>query len=97
MASPLSVLKRVIPLNLVHVESWETVTRTVERYGESLEADEIRVHARPFRREQCRCPKCGRNATGTATGRRARLFWLREDVGRGANALPGSPYPVESR
>ncbi len=60
MASPLSVLKRVIPLNLVHVESWETVTRTVERYGESLEADEIRVHARPFRREQCRCPKCGR-------------------------------------
>ena len=27
MASPLSVLKTVIPLNLVHVESWETMAR----------------------------------------------------------------------
>lgn len=58
MASPLSVLKKVIPLNCVHVEGWETATRTVEKYGEAFEVDEIRVHARPFRREQCRCPVC---------------------------------------
>ena len=36
MASPLSVLKKVIPLNCVYVEGWETMTRTVERYGEAI-------------------------------------------------------------
>ena len=60
MATTLSVLKKVIPLNCVHVEGWETVTRTVERYGESFEVDEIHVHARPFRRQQRLCPECMR-------------------------------------
>jgi transposase len=80
MASPLSVLKTVIPLNLVHVESWETVTRTIERYGEAFEVDEIRVHARPFRREQCRCPKCMRKCEKDGHRREGESAWRAPDL-----------------
>lgn len=80
MASPLSVLKAVIPLNRVHVEGWETATRTVERYGESFEVDEIRVHARPFRREQCRCPVCGRRCERDGHRRAGESAWRAPDL-----------------
>lgn len=80
MATQLSVLKTVIPLNLVHVESWETVTRAVERYGESFETDEIRVHARPFRREQCRCPKCGRKCDRDGHRQEGESAWRAPDL-----------------
>jgi len=77
MASMLSVLKTVIPLNRMHVEGWETATRTVERFGEAFAQDVIVVHARPFKRVQCQCPVCrkrcerdGHNKTTRARGAR---------------------------
>ncbi len=80
MATTLSVLKKVMPLNCVHVESWETMTRTVERYGEAFEVDEILVHARPFRREQCKCPVCGRKCEKDGHRQEGESAWRAPDL-----------------
>ena len=80
MASPLSVLKKVVPLNHVHVEGWETVTRTVERFGEPHEVDVILVHARPFRRDQCRCPECMRRCERDGHRREGESSWRAPDL-----------------
>ena len=58
MATTLSVLKHVIPLNCTHVERWETVEETVDRYGEESTREVIEVHCRPFKKFQCLCPVC---------------------------------------
>jgi len=83
MASPLSVLKKVIPLNCVHVEGWETVTRQVERYGEAFEVDEIRVHARPFKRQQCLCPECMRRCERDGHRQEGESAWRAPDLAGG--------------
>ncbi len=80
MASPLSVLKKVIPLNCVHVEGWDTVTKTVERYGQSFEVDEILVHARPFKRQQCLCPECMRKCERDGHRREGESAWRAPDL-----------------
>lgn len=80
MATTLSVLKKVIPLNCVHVEGWETVTRTVERYGEPFEVDEIHVHARPFRRQQRLCPECMRECERDGHRREGESAWRAPDL-----------------
>ena len=59
MASMLSILKTIININHIHVESQEIVSNAISRYGEIFEQKSIMVHARPFRRLQRRCPKCG--------------------------------------
>ena len=64
MASPLSILKDVINLKKIHVESTELVTRNIQRYGESFEQKHIVVHGRPIRRMQGLCPICGRRCAG---------------------------------
>ena len=80
MASLLSVLKYVLPLNRVHVESWEVVTETVERYAETFERAIIIVHARPFKRCQCQCPKCGRKCAKNGHKHEEESTWRAPDL-----------------
>ena len=64
MASLLSILKKIINLNRVHVEKQEIVTFPVQRFGESFEEKQIHVHLRPIRRCQSCCPVCGKKSPG---------------------------------
>ena len=60
MASILSILKTILNVKLFHSESQEVVTETVHKYGEDHVQQKILIHCRPIRREQGRCPVCGR-------------------------------------
>ena len=80
MASMLSVLKSVLPLNLVHVEKWDVERRTVERYGEEHELTAIYVHARPFRRCQCQCPVCGEKCARNGHRKDVESTWRAPDL-----------------
>lgn len=58
MALPISILKKVLNLNLMHIEKCEEGITKYQAYGETYEQPSILVHARPFKRNQCRCPIC---------------------------------------
>lgn len=58
MALPISILKNVLNLNLMHIEKCEEAVTTYHAYGEIYEQPSIFVHARPFKRSQCLCPIC---------------------------------------
>lgn len=77
MASLLSVLKTVLNLNhnRMHVNSCEITTATVQRYGDSFEQKRIIVHARPYQRVQCLCPKCRKKCPGYDHKQESESFW----------------------
>lgn len=58
MALPITILKNVLNLNLMHIEKCEEGISTYQAYGETYEQPAIIVHARPFKRSQCLCPVC---------------------------------------
>lgn len=58
MALPISILKNVLNLNLMHVEKCEEAVTTYQAYGETYEQPSLFVHARPFKKKQCLCPIC---------------------------------------
>lgn len=62
MALHISILKNILNFNLMHIEKVEIDTVHVHAYGELHEQTRIIVHARPFKREQCKCPVCGRKS-----------------------------------
>lgn len=66
-SSLLSILKNVLTLNKMHVNSCETETITVSRDKETFEQLRIIVHAQPFRRSRNICPECGRRCSGYDT------------------------------
>lgn len=68
-SSLLSILKDVLKLNSMHVNSCEKETVTISRNNEKFEQTRIIVNARPFRRKQNICPKCGRHCSGYDTKR----------------------------
>lgn len=77
MASLLSILKNVLNINknCIHVVNCEETTVTVNRYGESFEQKRILVHARPYKRMQGRCPKCGKKCSGYDTKQSTESYW----------------------
>ena len=58
MALPITILKDVLNFNLMHIQKVEIVTTQVRAYGEMHDQKRILVHARPYKRIQCRCPVC---------------------------------------
>ena len=58
MALPITILKNVLNLNLMHIEKCEEAVTTYPAYGETYEQPSIFVYARPFKRSQCLCPIC---------------------------------------
>lgn len=58
MALPITILKNVLNLNLMHVEKCEEAVTTYQAYGETCEQPSIFVYARPFKRSQRLCPIC---------------------------------------
>lgn len=58
MALPVSILKKPLNLNRMHIESCEIVTTKIHAYGEVHDQQRIVVKARPFVREQGLCPIC---------------------------------------
>lgn len=58
MILPITILKNVLNLNLMHIEKCEEGVSTYQAYGETYEQQSIIVHARPFKRSQCLCPVC---------------------------------------
>ena len=58
MALPITILKNVLNLNLMHVEKCEEAVTRYQAYGEQCEQPSIFVYARPFKRSQCLCPIC---------------------------------------
>lgn len=68
-SSLLSILKDVLKLNSMHVDSCEKDTVKISRNNEIFEQTRIIVNARPFRRKQNICPKCGRQCSGYDTKR----------------------------
>lgn len=59
MALPITILKNVLDFNLMHIEKAEMDTVKIRAYGEVHDQERIIVHARPFKRIQCKCPICG--------------------------------------
>lgn len=59
MALPITILKNVLDFNLMHIEKVEMATVKIRAYGEVHDQERILVHARPFKRTQCKCPICG--------------------------------------
>ena len=66
-SSLLSILKDVLKLNCMHVSSCEKETVTINRNKELFEQQQIIVHARPHKKKQNICPKCGRRCSGYDT------------------------------
>lgn len=66
-SSPLSILKSVLNLNSMHVNSCEKETISIRRNKEVFEQQRIIVNARPFKRKQGLCPECGRKCPGYDT------------------------------
>ena len=66
------------------MESQETVSHTVNRYGESFKQESILLHARPIRRLQGLCPKCGKPCSGYDRKRSAESRWRAPNL----NGLP---------
>lgn len=60
MALSNTILKNVLKLNLMHIEKIDEEDYWAEAYGEAHLLSRIIVHARPFKRSQCHCPKCKR-------------------------------------
>lgn len=67
MASLISILKNALTLNKMHVISCEEETVLVSRNLESFAQQRIIVHARPYKRLQSICPRCGRKCSGYDT------------------------------
>ena len=80
MATTLSVLKTVIPLNRTHVERWETVEETVERYGEEFTREVTYVHCRPYKNLQCQCPVCRKRCPRDGFRHEAESAWHAPDL-----------------
>lgn len=70
-----SILKPIISLNNAVVETAEFQKREVTRHGKSFKQTELRVHIRPFKSRQNRCPKCGKRCSGYDTKRTDRSWW----------------------
>ena len=70
MALPITILKNVLDFNLMHIEKVEMDTVKIHAYGEVHDQERILVHARPFKRIQCKCPISAINVLKTATSRR---------------------------
>ena len=64
MASLISITKKVYNINNTHIDRVERTERVITKFGEEHTVARINVYARPYRREQCRCPKCGRKFRG---------------------------------
>lgn len=75
MALPVSILKNVLNLNLMHVEKTELYTATIHAYGEVFDQDWILVHARPFKRVQCQCPICGEKCVRDGHKQESESWW----------------------
>ena len=75
MASPLSILKTVINLKHIHVESLECLKVPVTKFGQVAEQEHIIVHARPFKRKQCLCPICKQKCVCNGRKYQAASHW----------------------
>ena len=84
MASILSILKTILNVKLFHSESQEVVTETVHKYGEDHVRRKILIHCRPIRREQGRCPFCGRKCPGYDNKDKHEVSWR----GPNLNGIP---------
>ena len=84
MASILSILKTILNVKLFHSESQEVVTETVHKYGEDHVQQKILIHCRPIRREQGRCPVCGRKCSGYDDKNKHEVSWR----GPNLNGIP---------
>lgn len=84
MASILSILKTILNVKLFHSESQEVVTETVHKYGEDHVRQKILIHCRPIRREQGRCPVCGRKCSGYDDKNKREVSWR----GPNLNGIP---------
>ena len=60
MAIPITILKNILDFNRMHIEKAEMDTVKIQKYGVECEQTRINVHARPFKRSQCKCPVCGK-------------------------------------
>ena len=84
MASLLSLLKRVVNLNSVHVENQDLVTVQVQHFGEWHDEQQIHVHLRPIKRYQGCCPECRRKCPGYDSKSSKESWWR-------ANNMNGIP------
>lgn len=75
MALSNTILKNTLKLNLMHIEKIEEEDFLVEAYGEFHQQTRIIVHARPFKRTQCRCPECMRKCVQNGHKMPAESSW----------------------
>ena len=84
MASRTSILKNILNLNRVHVESQDLVNVPVSHYGEAFEEKQLHVHLRPIRRYQRRCPICGQKCPGYDYQNEKESWWRASNL----NGIP---------
>jgi len=75
MAVPITILKDILNLNSMHVEKCEESVISFQAYGETYEQKCILVYARPYKRNQCRCPICGKKCVQNGYKQEKESIW----------------------
>ena len=95
-SSILSILKDVLKLNCMHVNSCEKETVHISRNKETFEQTRIIVNARPFKRKQMICPKCGRHCPGYDTKRpKSETTWRAPNINGVPVLIRYTPHRIE--
>ena len=75
MALPITIFKNIIDFKSMHIEKTEIDTCSVHAYGEVHEQKRILIHARPFIRDQERCPICGQKCVKDGFKQEDESWW----------------------
>ena len=75
MALPITILKKTLDFNRMHIEKAEMLSVPVRAYGEVFEQEQIFVWARPFKKSQCKCPICGNKCPKDGFKQAAESTW----------------------
>lgn len=63
MALSVSIVCKTFNIKKMHIEKAEYVTDTKQKNNEEYVRDYINLHVRPYKREQCHCPVCGKKCS----------------------------------
>lgn len=97
MASPNSILKKILNINhnRIHIIYYETKTVTINRFGETIEQLQVHVHARPYKHAQGRCPICGKKCPGYDHKRNTESKWRAPNLNGVPVFICYSPQRIE--
>lgn len=88
MVSCISIIARALKIKGMHITGVTYITGIAEKYHEEYQKDHILVNARPYKREQRKCPVCGKKCPVYDHKAKTPSSWR-------ANALNGVPIIIQ--